>query len=190
VPEVGDYRLFSRQALTGIRAFREQHRFMRGLVAWLGLKEAMVPFHRSSRVAGTTKYPLHKMIRFAWTAISSFSALPLRLTMLCGLLFCVLGFLGLMYVVYDAWVLKNVVRGWSSIVVVQLVFSGITLLSLGVIGEYIAKIYDESKWRPLYVIGEAINLDTPAEPLRRVVVLPPPEPRREMEKPAHREFTR
>jgi polyisoprenyl-phosphate glycosyltransferase len=176
VPEVGDFRLFSRHALAGIRNFREQHRFMRGLVAWLGLKEAIVPFQRKSRVAGATKYPLHKMIRFAWTAIASFSALPLRLTMLAGLFFCLLGVAGLFWVIWAALFAHRVVPGWSSIVVVQLVFSGITLLSLGVIGEYVAKIYDESKQRPLYVVKECINLPQPAEPVLRAVVLREPEP--------------
>lgn len=170
VSEVGDFRLFSRQALTGLQSFREQHRFMRGLVAWLGLKEAIVPFERGRRVAGVTKYPLHKMLRFAWTAISSFSALPLRVTMLVGLFFCSVGLLGLMWVFW-AVLAHRVVPGWSSIVVVQLVFSGITLLSLGVIGEYVAKIYDESKWRPLYVVSECINLRKPLESARRSVVL-------------------
>ena len=170
VPEVGDFRLFSRQALTGLRAFREQHRFMRGLVAWLGLKEAIVPFQRGPRVAGVTKYPLRKMVRFAWTAISSFSALPLRITMLVGLFFCSIGLLGLFWVFWAA-VTHRVVPGWSSILVVQLVFSGITLLSLGVIGEYVAKIYDESKWRPLYVVNERVNLRKPLETARRTVIL-------------------
>ena len=90
-PQVGDFRLLSRAAVTGLRGFREQHRFLRGLVAWLGLKEAIVPFHRPPRVAGTTKYPTWKMVRFAWTAISSFSALPLRLCLAGGLALVCLG---------------------------------------------------------------------------------------------------
>ena len=85
-PQVGDFRLFSREAVVALRGFREQHRFLRGLVAWLGLREAIIPFSRPPRVAGTTKYPTRKMIRFAWTAISSFSALPLRLSLIAGLL--------------------------------------------------------------------------------------------------------
>lgn len=86
LPEVGDFRLFSRAALLVIRNFREHYRFMRGLVAWMGLKEAIVPFERQSRAAGSTKYSLFKMIRFAWVAISSFSALPLRLSLPFGAL--------------------------------------------------------------------------------------------------------
>src|SRR6185369_7954238 len=84
VADVGDFRLFSRRAVLAIRSFREQHRFMRGLVAWLGLKEAILPFERQPRAGGETKYPLLKMLRFAWTAVSSFSALPLRLSIIAG----------------------------------------------------------------------------------------------------------
>src|SRR5258708_35685054 len=84
--DVGDFRLFSRRVVLAIRSFREQHRFMRGLVGWLGFKEAVMPFERQPRAAGETKYPPIKMLRFAWTAISSFSALPLRLSTAAGAL--------------------------------------------------------------------------------------------------------
>ena len=90
-PQVGDFRLFSRAAVEALRGFREEHRFVRGLVAWLGLKEAILPFHRPGRVAGTTKYPAWKMARFAWTAISSFSALPLKLSLVGGLILTAVG---------------------------------------------------------------------------------------------------
>src|SRR6185437_8079791 len=101
-PDVGDFRLFSRRAVLAIRSFREQHRFMRGLVAWLGLREAILPFERQPRAAGETKYPLLKMLRFAWTAISSFSALPLRLSIAAGTLLSCAGFSYLLYVIYLA----------------------------------------------------------------------------------------
>src|SRR6185369_14586724 len=91
-PEVGDFRMFSRRALMAVRQLREQHRFMRGMVAWIGLKEAILPYDRKPRVAGTTKYPMWKMLRFAWTAISSFSALPLRLSVFFGLFVAGCGF--------------------------------------------------------------------------------------------------
>lgn len=170
LPEVGDFRLFSREALTAILRFREQHRFMRGLVAWLGFKEAVVPFERHGRVAGESKYPLRKMLNFAWTAISSFSALPLRLTMMCGLLSCMAGFGFLLFVVYARFFLPNIIPGWASILIVQCVFSGVTLLAIGVVGEYIAKIYEESKGRPLYVVRETMNIDTAIEPQRAVII--------------------
>jgi dolichol-phosphate mannosyltransferase len=92
VPEVGDFRLLSRAAVLALRRFREQHRFMRGLVAWLGLKEAILPFRRQPRAAGETKYTLFKMIRLAWTAVASFSALPLRLSIAAGVVLSLAGF--------------------------------------------------------------------------------------------------
>lgn len=159
VPEVGDFRLFSRRALLGIRGFREQHRFMRGLVAWLGLKEAIVPFERQERVAGVTKYPLWKMVKFSWTAITSFSGLPLRFALVMGMFFVVLDAFLIVWVVYVALVLKAVVPGWASLIVVQGLFSGVTLISVGLIGDYISRIYDESKQRPLYVLGHTRNLN-------------------------------
>jgi dolichol-phosphate mannosyltransferase len=158
VPQVGDFRLFSRGAVKAIRGFREQHRFMRGLVAWLGLKEAILPFHRPGRVAGTTKYPFWKMARFAWTAISSFSALPLKLALIGGLLMTTVGAAYSLYVLYETFILQTTVRGWSSLVCFQLLFSGATLSALGLVGDYVARIYDEVKGRPLYVVSEVLNL--------------------------------
>jgi dolichol-phosphate mannosyltransferase len=158
VPQVGDFRLFSRAAVEALRGFREQHRFMRGLVAWLGLREAVIPFRRPARVAGTTKYPAWKMARFAWTAVSSFSALPLKLALFGGLLLSAAGAVYSVYVLYETFVLHTTVRGWSSIVCLQLLFSGATLAALGLVGDYIARIYEEAKGRPLYVVSEVLNL--------------------------------
>jgi polyisoprenyl-phosphate glycosyltransferase len=170
VPEVGDFRLFSRPALLAIRAFREQHRFMRGLVAWLGLKEVIVPFERKSRVAGETKYPLLKMIKFSWTAISSFSALPLRLSMALGILFSMSGLGYLIYTLWVVYIRGNAVQGWASVVVLQCLMSGATLFVLGLVGDYVAKIFEETKLRPLYVVDRTFNIahDTP---IARAVVL-------------------
>lgn len=171
VPEVGDFRLFSRPALLAIRAFREQHRFMRGLVAWLGLKEAIVPFERKSRVAGETKYPLMKMLKFSWTAISSFSALPLRLSMALGILFSLVGIGYLFYTLWVVYVRGDAVQGWASVVVLQCIFSGTMLFVLGLVGDYVAKIFEESKMRPLYVVDRTFNIDNDSHSIARAVVL-------------------
>jgi dolichol-phosphate mannosyltransferase len=172
-PQIGDFRLFSRRAVHALRGFREQHRFLRGLVAWLGLKEAILPFHRPPRVAGVTKYSAWKMARFAWTAISSFSALPLKISLAGGLLLTAVGLAYSVYVLYEKLVLGTTVPGWSSLVCLQLVFSGATLTAVGLVGDYVARIYEEMKGRPLYVVSEALNLDPgPALPARAVYVAP------------------
>jgi dolichol-phosphate mannosyltransferase len=161
VPEVGDFRLFSRRAIHAIRNFREQHRFMRGMVAWLGLKEAIVPFEREPRAAGSTKYPLFRMLWFAWTAISSFSGLPLRLALMVGMSFVAIDVGLIVYILYVTLILKSVVPGWASIILVQALFSGITLICIGLVGDYISRIYEESKGRPLYVVDQLCNLSAP-----------------------------
>ena len=162
VHEVGDFRLFSRRAVHAVCGFREQHRFMRGLVAWLGLKEAILPFERQARAAGKSKYPVTKMIRFSWVAIVSFSGLPLRLALVLGMIFVLLDVLLIVYVLYVTLILRTVVPGWASLIIVQALFSGVTLISLGLVGDYISRIYDESKHRPLYVVDEVLNLEVAA----------------------------
>lgn len=174
--EVGDFRLLSRNAINAMRQFREQHRFLRGMIAWLGLREALLPFERKARVAGSTKYPFWKMARFSWTAITSFSAAPLHLTMGLGLTACFLAFLYLVFAVVAALVFRNVVSGWTSIVALQCFFFGVTLICVGLIGDYVARIYEESKGRPLYVIGTAVNASQPVQLERAVLLEPRPVP--------------
>ncbi len=171
VQDVGDFRLFSRRAVLAIRGLREQHRFMRGLVAWLGLREAVLPFERQPRTSGETKYPLWKMLRFAWTALASFSALPLRLSVAAGLLLGLGGFGYLVYVAYLALRTNTLVPGWASVVVLQCIFSGMILAALGLIGDYVARSYEESKVRPLYVATSAMNLQAPEAPIGRAFIL-------------------
>jgi len=173
MPEVADFRLLSRGAVHAIRQFREQHRFMRGLIAWLGLKEATVPFKRGARAAGTTKYPTLKMAAFAWTAITSFSGLPLRLGVLAGLFLTLLGGLYFIYAAYRALVVHATVPGWTSLVFLQIFFSGATLLCIGLMGEYLARVYDESKRRPLYVLRDMVNVPRQDAPTERAVIIEP-----------------
>lgn len=170
-PEVGDFRLFSRSAVLALRRFREQHRFMRGLVAWLGLKEVIVPFHRESRAYGTTKYPLFKMLQLAWTAVSSFSALPLRLSTNLGILVTVFGLGYFVYSIFSALIAKATIPGWTSLVCLQIIFSGTILMAIGTVGNYVARIYEEAKHRPLYVVTGLNNFGMPeASPDRGVVL--------------------
>ena len=170
-PDVGDFRLFSRRAVGAIRSLREQHRYMRGLVAWLGMKEAFLPFERCSRLAGHTNYSLLKMLRFAWTGISSFSAFPLRISIAAGCILSCAGFLSLSRVLYLALWTTTLVPGWASAVALQCAFSGMILLALGGIGDYLAKTYEEAKQRPLYVITETRNISLPQRSLPRAVIL-------------------
>jgi len=158
-PQVGDFRLYGPRALAALRSMREQHRFLRGMAAWTGYREIILRCSRPARVAGETKYSLWKMIRFAWTGISSFSALPLRASLMLGVLTAAAGFLYLVYAVYITFVLKTTVHGWTSIVALQVILSGVTLIAVGLLGEYVARIYEESKGRPLYLVEETANLD-------------------------------
>ncbi|HEX4565066.1 MAG TPA: glycosyltransferase family 2 protein [Vicinamibacterales bacterium] len=171
VPEVGDFRLLSSAVVRALRQFREQHRFMRGLIAWLGFREAVVPFERGPRAAGSTKYPTLKMAAFAWTAITSFSALPLRIGVLAGLFMTLLGAVYFVYALYRELIAHATVPGWTSLVFLQIFFSGATLLSIGLMGEYLARIYDESKRRPLYIVRDALNLPAVDESVDRAVVV-------------------
>jgi dolichol-phosphate mannosyltransferase len=172
--EVGDFRLFSRRAILAIRELREQHRFMRGMVAWLGLREVILPYDRKPRVAGTTKYPMWKMLRFAWTAISSFSALPLRLSVFLGLFVAACGVGYLLYSVFAATILKATVPGWTSLVCLNIIFSGATLVAIGLVGEYVARIYEEAKGRPLYIVSGSANLSTGESHVAKAVILSSP----------------
>jgi dolichol-phosphate mannosyltransferase len=171
--DVGDFRLLSRGAVMALRQFREGHRFMRGLVAWLGLRETMVPFERDARPAGDTKYHFLRMVRLAWTAITSFSAAPVRAIGVFGGLLSLAGFLYLGYALYAALVLHAVVQGWTTLVALQCIFSGAILISLGVIGDYLGRLYEEMKQRPLYVLQRTLNVAVPHPPQGRSVVVPP-----------------
>jgi dolichol-phosphate mannosyltransferase len=172
--EVGDFRLFSRRAVAAIRSLREQHRFMRGMVAWLGLREVILPYHRSARVAGNTKYSAVKMLRFAWTAVTSFSALPLRLSVFFGFFVAACGVGVGAYSIFAARVLKATVPGWTSLVCLNIIFSGVTLVAIGLVGEYVAHIYEEAKGRPLYVVSDSANINTVQPHIAKAVILPPP----------------
>jgi glycosyltransferase involved in cell wall biosynthesis len=173
-PDVGDFRLFSRRAVSAIRSLREQHRYMRGMVAWLGMKEAVLPFERRARVAGHTNYPLLKMLHFAWTGVSSFSAFPLRISIAAGCILSCAGFVYLARVMYLALWTTTTVPGWASVVALQCAFSGMILLALGGVGDYLARTYEEAKQRPLYVVTETCNISLPQRSLTRAVILANP----------------
>jgi len=172
-PQCGDFRLFSRGAVQAIRGFREQHRYMRGLVAWLGLRESIIQFHRKARAAGETKYSPIKLVQLAWTAMSSFSAMPLKACLYAGLMLTFFGVVYAIYAVYAAMFIATTAPGWSSVVCFQLIFNGATLTAVGLVGDYVGRIYDEAKQRPLYVLGDSVNIQS-AGCTNRVVWINPP----------------
>jgi polyisoprenyl-phosphate glycosyltransferase len=149
--DTGDFRLMSRRVVEVLKGFRERNRFLRGMVAWIGWRQAAVPYERAERAAGKTKYPVRKMARFAADAIFSFSFAPLRLATGLGLAVSTLSFAYAVYAVLARAFGWGTVQGWASLMVAVVFLGGVQLVSLGIIGEYVGRIYDEVKRRPLYV---------------------------------------
>jgi dolichol-phosphate mannosyltransferase len=158
----GDFRLLDRRALDALLCMRERNRFLRGMTVWVGFTQTAIPYERDARYAGETKYTLRKMFRFAFDAISSFSWMPLQAATLLGFFFSALAFLGLPLVI-AARIGGIYVPGVSSVLFVVLLLGGIQLITVGVIGEYVGRIYDEVKGRPLYVVESRRNIEV-AEP--------------------------
>jgi dolichol-phosphate mannosyltransferase len=167
-PATGDFRLMSRPVVDALGALREGQRFLRGMVTWLGYNQVALPFERPARAAGETKYPLRKMLAFAWDAILSFSSAPLRLAMYVGVLAVLFGF-GVAGYSVVRWLEHRTVPGWTTIVVLQALIGGATLMCLGMIGEYVGRIYDEVKARPIYIIRRWTNGPAPRQAARAVI---------------------
>lgn len=156
--DTGDFRLMDRIVVEAFKEMPEQNRFIRGMVSWIGFDQVPLEYNRDDRFAGETKYPLRKMIKFATDGIVSFSTKPLKLTAIFGIGTIGISILLIIYTIITK-IISDTSMGWASTMCVILFFSGVQLLSLGVIGEYIARIYDESKNRPLYLVKEKINFD-------------------------------
>jgi dolichol-phosphate mannosyltransferase len=152
--DTGDFRLIDRKVCDVLRGLKEKNRFVRGLVSWIGFRQTMVEYEREERFAGETKYPLKKMIAFAIDGITSFSYKPLKIATYIGFTLSFTSFLYLLVVIFQKLFTGSTIAGWASIVAVNLLFNGIILMLLGIIGEYIGRIYDESKNRPLYIVRE------------------------------------
>lgn len=159
--DTGDFRLVSRRALDTLLAMPERDRFIRGMVAWMGFKQVPLVYARAERLAGTTKYPLKKMVRFAIDAITSFSVRPLRLASLFGLFLFIPTMALLAYVIYS-WFTDNYVRGWASLMTLILFIGTMQMFLLGVIGEYLGRLFLEVKGRPLFIIKEVIGANQAA----------------------------
>lgn len=149
--DVGDFRLMSRRATAQFRRLREKDRFVRGMVGWLGFKQTSVAYDRQARRAGVTKYPLRKMMKFALDGIVSFSTVPLKLSTWLGYCASLLAFLYLSSVLVQK-ALGYTVQGWATIMVALLFLGGVQLICIGIIGEYVGRIFNEIKPRPLYIV--------------------------------------
>lgn len=157
--DTGDFRLMDRAALDQFLSMRETYRFVRGMVAWIGFNQTFVEYDRESRFAGSTKYPLKKMLRLASDAILSFSNTPLKIATFVGFITSLMAFAGILYALYMRLFTDNFVEGWTLLMISVLLIGGIILLVLGIIGEYVGRIYGEIKRRPLYIIKDKLGFN-------------------------------
>lgn len=156
--DTGDFRLMDKKVVEALKQMPEQNRFIRGMVSWVGFKQLPMEYERDERLAGETKYPFKKMIKFAADGITAFSLKPLKLMIGLGTLAVLLAAGIVIYSVIQRWLFpEHVIRGWASIMVAVSFFSGVQLLSLGVIGQYLGRTYDEARKRPLYLVDELVN---------------------------------
>ncbi len=160
--DTGDFRLMSRRAVDHLNAMPERYRFIRGMVTWIGLKQTAFHYHRQARFAGTTHYPLRKMILLAMDAMTSFSIVPLRFASHLGMIFGAIGLLALGYTIVS-WIEGNVIPGWTSLAAIVLILGSVQLLVLGIFGEYLGRMYMETKRRPLYIVNEIVCCDPAVE---------------------------
>ena len=157
--DTGDFRLMSRRALDALLAMPERHRFIRGMVSWIGFRQVPLVYDRQARFAGTTKYPLRKMVRFAVDAITAFSIKPLALASWVGIgtgLFA-LGLLAYSFLSWLGWVGGKVEPGWTSLMAAIAILGSVQLLVLGILGEYLGRMYEQAKGRPLYIIEDVVR---------------------------------
>jgi glycosyltransferase involved in cell wall biosynthesis len=154
--DTGDFRLMSRKTLEVLNSMPEQHRFIRGMVSWIGLKQVPILYERAARYAGDTHYPLSKMMRFAIDAITSFSIKPLRIATYLGVFSCLVSMISIIYILINYFIGRSV-EGWTSLALIVMALGSLQLIMIGVIGEYLGRLYIEAKGRPLYVIDEVVS---------------------------------
>ena len=158
----GDFRLMSRQSIDALKELRESHRFMKGLFTWVGFRQTGIPYVRDPRFAGKTKWNYYKLWNLALEGITSFSYLPLQWSMYLGLGVAFFSFIYGFYMIVDTITHGNAVPGYPSLMVVILFLGGVQLFTIGIIGQYIGRIYTESKHRPLYFIREKLGFENKA----------------------------
>jgi dolichol-phosphate mannosyltransferase len=160
--DAGDFRLMSRRALDALLAMPEQARFIRGMVAWIGFRQVPFAYDRQERFAGETKYPFKKMMRFAFDALTGFSSAPLKLASHAGLLLSLGSLLIVIYIAW-AWLSGLSIQGWTSLMLVVVVLGAVQMFVLALMGEYIGRLYNEAKRRPLYIVQEVAGGSERAE---------------------------
>jgi glycosyltransferase involved in cell wall biosynthesis len=169
IPEdTGDFRLLSPRALAALRQLRERHRFMKGLFGWVGFAQVAIPYHREARVAGSSKFNFWKLWNFALEGITSFTTAPLRLATYLGVVTALFAFVYALWIVFKALLWGDAVAGWPTMMAVILFLGGVQLVALGLIGEYLGRLYMESKQRPLYLVDSwrpATGVSSVATPL-------------------------
>ena len=153
--DTGDFRLMDRRVVAEMKRLTEKNRFVRGLVSWVGFKQTAVEYERDERLAGETKYPLRSMIKLCLDGITSFSSKPLKLAGYAGALLSAAGFVYLAYILGLAAFTDRAVKGWTSLMGITLLLDGVILLMIGILGEYVGRIYEESKNRPLYILKDS-----------------------------------
>lgn len=152
--DTGDFRIMNKRVVEQLRRMPERHKFLRGQVAWVGFTQTSIDYQRDARVAGNSGYNYRKMIRLAIDAITSFSNFPLKLATLSGFLFAFIGFILICYTLYSRFIIERYEPGWASQMITIIFIGGIQLIGIGIIGEYISRISDNVKKRPLYIIDK------------------------------------
>jgi dolichol-phosphate mannosyltransferase len=160
IPEdVGDFRLITKKVLVEFKKCKEKHKFIRGLIPWLGFKSTHILYERNERYSGKTNYTLSKMIKFALDSILSFSSTPIKYITMFGIFFILISLLYSSYILYQRFFLNNLVPGFSAILIFIIFFGGFNLFFLGIIGQYIARIFEQTKNRPEYIVEKMINFN-------------------------------
>ncbi len=163
--DTGDFRLLDRRAVEAMNSMPERHRLLRGMCSWVGFRQYGMPYVRDARFAGTTKYPLRKMISLALDGIASFSTAPLRCLTVVGLASAAISGIGIIYALAARLLTHQWVTGWASLFIVVLLMGGLQMISIGVVGEYVGRIYTEAKRRPLYIARSVLHRrGEPVEP--------------------------
>lgn len=162
--DAGDFRLLDRKVVDALLSLPERSRYLRGLVSWVGYNQIGISYRREKRFSGTTNYTLAKMLRLAIDGVTSFSLMPLRIATTLGILVSTCSFVAILYAGYLKFFTERTVQGWTSLILVTLFLGGVQLFALGIIGEYVGRVLEEARGRPLYFVGKLTGMKARARP--------------------------